>query len=120
MQVSLNPLRFFLPTALPFFLFFTHLINGPVSAEETTFSPELFAFQTGFANASSKAPEDLVKLVHQAGFDGVELMGLQQVERFGLDRFDFAGEVNQVSLMMRWLGPALDAPDAAAAARLRR
>ena len=82
MQVSLDPLRFLLPTALPFFLFFTHLINGPVSAEDTTFSPELFAFQTGFANASSKAPEDLVKLVHQAGFDGVELMGLQQVERF--------------------------------------
>ena len=38
----------------------------------------------------------------------------QQVERFGLDRFDFSDEVNQASLMMRWLGPALDAPDAAA------
>ena len=58
------------------------LLMTITKADETRFSPELFAFQTGFANAQSQLPEDLVKLVAESGFDGVELMGLGQVERF--------------------------------------
>ena len=51
-------------------------------ADPPAFQPEFFAFQTGFANATSKEPAYLADLVKQAGFDGVELMGLQQVDAF--------------------------------------
>lgn len=51
-------------------------------ADPAEFRPEFFAFQTGFANARSKEPAYLADLVKQAGFDGVELMGLQQVDAF--------------------------------------
>ena len=51
-------------------------------AQEMNFEPEFFAFQTGFANAATKDPAYLTDLVHEAGFDGVELMGLDQVEAF--------------------------------------
>ena len=55
---------------------------GPLIAQQDSFRPELFAFQTGFANADSKDPDYLVNLVRQSGFDGVELMGLPAVESF--------------------------------------
>ncbi len=52
------------------------------SADEPLFEPDFFAFETGFANAASKQPSDLVRLVDESGFDGVELMGLAKVEPF--------------------------------------
>lgn len=58
------------------------MTGGKGLASEPDFKPELFAFQTGFANASAKDPESLVRLVNQSGFDGIELMGLGQVEQF--------------------------------------
>lgn len=65
-----------------FFVISCALFTTITNADETDFSPELFAFQTGFANAESQSPSDLVDLVAESGFDGVELMGLGQVERF--------------------------------------
>ena len=65
---------------------FVFILNfaGAIFAQSTSerFEPELFAFQTGFANADSKAPKDLVRLVDESGFDGVELMGLDQLHEF--------------------------------------
>jgi sugar phosphate isomerase/epimerase len=46
------------------------------------FQPPLFAFQTGFARADSREPAYLCELVKRAGFAGVELMGLGQVDAF--------------------------------------
>lgn len=51
-------------------------------AKSGGFHPEFFAFQTGFARAESKEPAYLCDLVKRAGFDGVELMGLGQVDAF--------------------------------------
>ena len=65
-----------------FFIIACTLFTTISNAESNDFSPELFAFQTGFANAESQSPADLVDLVAESGFDGVELMGLGQVERF--------------------------------------
>lgn len=53
-----------------------------VEPASSAFQPEFFAFQTGFANAASKDPDYLAELVKRAGFDGVELMGLNQVDAF--------------------------------------
>ena len=63
-----------------FILNFAEAIFAQSTSER--FEPELFAFQTGFANADSKAPKDLVRLVDESGFDGVELMGLDQLDEF--------------------------------------
>lgn len=52
------------------------------AAVEQAFAPEFFAFQTGFARAESKQPGYLCELVKRAGFAGVELMGLKQVDAF--------------------------------------
>ncbi len=52
------------------------------AANDPVFHPEFFAFQTGFARSTSKEPSYLADLVKQSGFDGVELMGLQQVDTF--------------------------------------
>ena len=60
-------------------------VGGLCSAESPSspaFKPEFFAFQTGFANSESKDPAYLAALVADAGFDGIELMGLHQVEAF--------------------------------------
>lgn len=65
---------------LPLVIFM--MTGSGVSASDPEFDPELFAFQTGFANATAKDPESLVRLVDQSGFDGVELMGLGQVGQF--------------------------------------
>ena len=49
---------------------------------KATFHPKFFVFQTGFAQAKSKKADYLSELVQKAGFDGVELMGLNQVAEF--------------------------------------
>jgi len=58
------------------------LSNSVGDEPKPPFRPAFFAFQTSFANAQSSTPAYLAKMVQQAGFDGVELMGLDQVDAF--------------------------------------
>lgn len=53
--------------------------------EPKTFQPKFFAFQTGFRNAESKDVRYLSELVEKSGFDGVELMGLRQVDAYAAE-----------------------------------
>lgn len=64
-------------------ILFTGISAQTLFADEpNAFQPKLFAFQTGFAKAKSKDAWYLSELVEKSGFDGVELMGLGQVDAY--------------------------------------
>lgn len=69
---------------IPLFIAILTFASTSFGAEQSSsaFRPEFFAFQTGFAKAASKEPAYLADLVKRADFDGVELMGLRQVDAF--------------------------------------
>lgn len=71
-------MRFFV-LAIVFILPMNPSLRGDESSE---FRPELFAFQTGFANAKKQNAAYLAGLVRSSGFDGIELMGAARVAEF--------------------------------------
>ena len=64
-------------TFILFFLLVCFVLN--TSGQE--FSPEFFVYEWGLRKAQSDQPEYWADLVDKAGFDGMELLGLEKVDK---------------------------------------
>ena len=55
------------------------IVFGAIQAQE--FNPPFFVFEDGLWNARSDSPEYWSDLVKEVGFDGLELIGLDRVDK---------------------------------------